>query len=136
VYAADLSQIDASGGTELRIYNLADRTHSDLTTNRANLIESAPDWSPDAQQIVFQAREAANADVDIYTIPAVGGAAQKIIDSDFDDIQPRYSPDGRYLVFSSNRSGNWDVYIYEIATQTYYQVTSARQTDIANDWGN
>lgn len=136
VYAADLSQIDASGGTELRIYNLADRTYGDLTTNRANLIESAPDWSPDARQIVFQAREAANADVDIYTIPAVGGAAQKIIDSDFDDIQPRFSPDGRYLVFSSNRSGNWDVYIYEIATQTYYQVTSARQTDIANDWGS
>jgi Tol biopolymer transport system component len=136
VYAADLSGVDNAAGTELRIYNLADGSIGNLTTNGPNLVESAPDWSPDASHIVFQAIETGSATADIYLIPAVGGAPQKIIVSDSDDIQPRFSPDGRYIVFSSNRSGNWDVFVYEIATQTIYQVTTDAYTDIANDWGN
>jgi Tol biopolymer transport system component len=136
VYAADLSAMDMGTGTELRIYTISDGTIRNLTTNKTDLTEAAPDWSPDAAQIVFQAREANGTTADIYLIPAIGGEAQKIIDTDFDDIQPRFSPNGRYIVFSSNRSGNWDVFVYEIATQTLYQVTTDTFTDIANDWGN
>jgi TolB protein len=136
VYAADLSPVDGGAGTELRIYNLADGGIGNLTTNGNNLIEAAPDWSPDASQIVFQGKETSSATTDIYLMPAIGGIPQKIIDSDFDDIQPRFSPDGRYIVFSSNRSGNWDVFVYEIATGTIYQVTTDDYTDVANDWGN
>jgi Tol biopolymer transport system component len=69
-------------------------------------------------------------------IPSSGAApAEKIIESDANDIAPRFSPDGGYIVFSSDRTGNWDVFIYEIATQTIYQVTTGPHTDIANDWG-
>lgn len=136
VYAVDLSSVEFGAGTELRIYNLNDNTARDLTHNRANLIESAPDWSPDGTQIVFAGQESGANESDIYLISASGTTEpQKIVDSEFNDIQPRFSPDGRFIVFSSNRTGNWDVFIYEIATQNYYQVTTAKHTDIANDWG-
>ena len=136
VYAADLSRVDSSAGTDLRIYSIADGAISNLTTNGTTVIEAAPDWSPDASQIVFQGQESGSPTTDIYLISASGGIPQKIIASDFDDIQPRFSPDGRHIVFSSNRSGNWDVFVYEIATQTVYQVTTDSHTDIANDWSN
>jgi hypothetical protein len=135
VYAADLSQLNVGGATDLQIFNTASSQITTLTTDGAALVESAPDWSPDGQWIVFQATQAGSAKADIYRIPATGGAPEKIIASDADDILPRFSPDGRYVVFSSDRSGNWDVYIYEIATNTYYQVTTTPAIEIANDWG-
>ena len=134
VYAADMSMVSPGSSTDLRIYDLADGQISDLTNNGAALIEAAPDWSPDGQWIVFQAKESGGTDTDIYRM-TVGGTPERIIDSDADDIQPRFSPDGQYLVFSSDRSGNWDVYVYEIAAQTTYQVTTSPYVDIANDWG-
>jgi len=136
VYAADLSLVDLNAATELRIYNFADRQITNLTRNGADLIEAAPDWSPDGQVIVFQAQEAGSSETDIYWIPASGeGPAEKIIDSSADDIRPRFSPDGQYIVFSSNQTGNWDVFVYAIAAKSIYQLTSAPYTDIANDWG-
>lgn len=138
VYAADLTRVQLDPATELRIYTLETSATADLTTNGAELTESAPDWSPDGQRIVFQAHAASDpaGDTDIYLMLADGAAApQKIIDSDASDIQPRFSPDGKYIVFSSNRTGNWDVFVFDLTAQTYYQVTGDAQTDIANDWG-
>lgn len=135
VYVADLSKLEFNSPTELRIINTATGEITNLTKNGPDLIESAPDWSPDGHTIVFQAKEADSRENDIYRMPASGlGEPEKIIDSDFDDIRPRFSPDGRYIMFSSNRTGNWDVFIYEIATEALYQITSAPSTDIANDW--
>lgn len=135
VYEVDRSALEFGAGTDLRVYNVLDGSVRDLTTNGPELIESAPDWSPNGTQIVFAAQESGGLEKDIYLIDALGETApQKIIDSNSDDIQPRFSPDGRYIVFSSERSGNWDVFIYDLTTQSYYQVTTARHTDIANDW--
>lgn len=135
VYVADMSLIALQKPVDLRVLDLTTRQILPLTSNGANLIEAAPDWSPDGQTIVFQARTADSQNSDIYQVPATGGTPELLITSDADDIQPRFSPDGRYLVFSSNRTGNWDVFIYEFATQTLYQVTTGVQTDVANDWG-
>lgn len=137
VYTARFAKGDETL-TELRLYYMEDERIVDLTTNGVELIESAPDWSPDGQHIVFEAQEAGVEGKDIYWITTADGTsrkAEKIIGEEGDDIRPRFSPDGRYIVFSSNRTGNWDVFIYEIATQTTYQVTSDPKPDIANDWG-
>lgn len=137
VYAADLS---AAGKpyTELRIFNPQGEPGqriTDLTTNHVALTEAAPDWSPDARWIVFEGREEGATESDIYWIQADGlTPAEKIIDSDANDIRPRFSPDGRSIVFSSDRAGNWDVFVYEIATGALFQVTTAPHTDIAGDW--
>jgi hypothetical protein len=134
VYAAS----PASGsGQELRIYNLETEISSDLTSNGSALIETAPDWSPDARNVVFEARAEGESQSDIYMIDASGlTEPRRIIESEGNDIQPRFSPDGRYIVFSSNRTGYWDVYIYELASKTLYQLTADPRIDIANDWEN
>ncbi len=134
VYAADLSLTALGETTELRILDLTTRQTVTLTTNGAALVETAPDWSPDGETIVFQAVAAGSSTADIYRIPAAGGAPEPLITSDADDIQPRFSPDGRFVVFSSNRTGNWDVFVYELETETLYQVTYAPHTDVASDW--
>lgn len=137
VYAADLSKLDFNGGTELRIYDTTTKQITNLTTNKADLVESAPDWSPDGKTIIFQAAEKGAALHHIYSMASTGTTPpEKIIDTGADDIVPRFSPDGNYIVFSSNRAGNWDVFIYEIATKTIYQVTTSPNTDVANDWGH
>lgn len=136
VYAADLKLLSLEAATELRIYDTTTKQITNLTTNGAGLIEAAPDWSPDGSMIVFQAQEAGSSQNDIFVISSSGTTpAEKIIESDADDIAPRFSPDGAFIVFSSNRTGNWDVFIYELATKTIYQVTTSPHTDIANDWG-
>lgn len=136
VYVADTSALEHGNSVDLRIYDLANNAVIDLTANGADIIESAPDWSPDGQYIVFAGRDVGSTGSDIYRIPALGiGEPEKIVDSDADDIRPRYSPDGRFLAFSSNRAGNWDVFIYDFANDTTYQFTTSAETEIANDWG-
>lgn len=136
-YTASFMQGDEAV-TDLRLYIREDGRITDLTTNGAELIEAAPDWSPDARYIIFEAQEAGATQRDIYRISTESESTrpEKIIESDADDIRPRFSPDGRYIVFSSNRTGNWDVFIYELATETTYQVTTDSKPDIANDWGS
>ncbi len=137
VYAADLAKLDFNAPVELRVYTLASGKITNLTSNGADLIEAAPDWSPDGQYIVFQAHTADSQQNDIYRIAASGfGGTEKIIESDANDIQPRFSPDGRYVVFSSDRTGNWDVFIYDFLSKQTYQLTTSPHTDIANDWGD
>lgn len=134
VYVAQYVE-DGATVTELRHLSLTNGFMRALTSNGAELIEAAPDWSPDGQHVVFEGRAAGETSSRIYRIRSEGGEPEVLIESDGSNIRPRYSPDGRHIVFSSNRTGNWDVFVYELATGTTYQVTSGDQIDIANDWG-
>ncbi|HEU5451637.1 MAG TPA: hypothetical protein VFU76_06615, partial [Terriglobales bacterium] len=57
------------------------------------------DMSPDGKTIVFDLLG------DIYTIPASGGAATRIIGGISFESQPKFSPDGKSLAFLSDRGG-------------------------------
>ncbi|HZN12277.1 MAG TPA: hypothetical protein VFC61_11385, partial [Blastocatellia bacterium] len=62
-----------------------------------------PRWSPDGQQIVFDARPAGNAD--IYVINAEGGKPRPLTLEPSHEVMPSWSRDGRWIYFCSNRSG-------------------------------
>ncbi|MGE3275075.1 MAG: amidohydrolase family protein [Vicinamibacterales bacterium] len=63
------------------------------------------DVSPDGQTIVFDLLG------DIYTMPAAGGAARRIIGGLSFESQPTFSPDGRTIAFLSDRTGVENLWI-------------------------
>lgn len=65
---------------------------------------SAPAVSPDGRAMVFEWLE------DLWTAPADGGEAKRIVKHPARDAYPRFSPDGQRIVFSSARSGSLQVY--------------------------
>ena len=63
------------------------------------------DLSPNGRTIIFDLLG------DIYTIPAAGGSALRLLGGRSFESQPRYSPDGSQIVFISDRDGADNVWI-------------------------
>jgi eukaryotic-like serine/threonine-protein kinase len=73
----------ATGGSLVRI------------TNDAN-VEQRPRWSPDGSQIAFARLNDRGLD-DVWVVPALGGAARRII---LNGAEPAWSPDARSIAYS------------------------------------
>jgi len=106
-----------------------------LTNDGDDLIEAAPEWSPDGKQIAFHAAENGAKTNDIYLMDASGNNKKKLVEGGGDNIRPHWSPDGRYIAFSSTRSSKWEVFIVEVATGAIFQVTQTPTTTICTAWG-
>ena len=77
----------------------------------------APVLSPDGTQVAFVAL----GDLWLMPIPSTslaagGGAARKLTDDRFVEMDPTWSPDGRSLAFSSDRDGSMDLWVRDIAS--------------------
>ncbi len=73
-------------------------------------------WSPGGKRIAYWSLKQGSGQRDIWTIPAVGGAATRVTNDEALDWNPVWSPDGRYLYFASDRSGSmnfWRVVLDE-----------------------
>lgn len=67
------------------------------------LIESnagAPAWSPDGSRIAFIRSVGLYLDTELYTMPADGGGAQKLLDLSGRVTSPSWSPDGSTIAFT------------------------------------
>lgn len=61
----------------------------------------SPAWSPDGRQIAFvRPDDGPYTDTDLYTVPAGGGYARKILDPPGSVMSPSWSPDGSTIAFS------------------------------------
>jgi Tol biopolymer transport system component len=58
-------------------------------------------WHPAGDRLLVCAKSA-----DLWTVPAGGGAAERLTNDIFEDRKPDVSPDGKRIVFESNRDGN------------------------------
>lgn len=67
-----------------------------------------PAWSPDGRWIAFDASP--DGRTSIFTVPADGGAPQRVTTGPGDSRNPSWSRDGSWLYFESNRSGAWRIY--------------------------
>lgn len=87
-----------------------------------------PALSPDGQTIAFTYTG------DIWTVPAMGGRAQRLTVHEAEDIRPQYSPDGSMILFSSNRYNNYDLFIIPAQGGQARQLTFYSGDDIGSGW--
>ena len=66
-------------------------------------------WSPDSRYLAFVA-ERGDGRYELYRVPAVGGAEERLTSTGGYDDGPEYTPDGRWIYFNSNRGGRWNIW--------------------------
>jgi dipeptidyl aminopeptidase/acylaminoacyl peptidase len=86
-------------------------------------------FSPDGSELTYTAKDAGRADawstdVNLYVVPANGGAARVITAANTGaDQNPVYTPNGRFIAYASQRragfeSDRWRLMLYERASKT------------------
>lgn len=95
-----------------------------VSMSALSLYSATPLWmrdvkiSPDGNTIAFSYAG------DIWTVPAKGGTAVKVTDTDgYYEDHPVWAPDSRTIAFSSNRTGNFDIFTVDAAGGTPVQIT-------------
>jgi Tol biopolymer transport system component len=68
-----------------------------------------PRWSPDGQEIAFQA-PLTNEGTDIYVVSTEGGQPRRLETGHSKVAGPSWSRDGKWIYFGSNKSGSWQVW--------------------------
>src|SRR5262249_31948467 len=82
-----------------------------LTAHKARDI--APRFSPDGRFVAFSSdREGA---LDVYLMPAAGGAVKRLTVHSADDQVLGWAPDGRSVLFASQRNEGWMTKLYTVS---------------------
>ena len=87
-----------------------------------------PSLSPDGQTILF------SYDGDIFSVPAKGGLAMRLVSLGGQESSPKVSPCGKYLAFASDIQGNNDVYIVPLAGGNVKRLTWHEGNDVPSGW--
>jgi len=80
---------------------------------RTEVAGTATAGAPTQPELVYERDVDGN--VDLYLIPAGGGAERRLTDDPGEDGLARWTPDGKRIVFSSKRTGNWQ--LWEMAAE-------------------
>lgn len=96
-----------SGSSEIRICDCDGNNLRQLTQMRQGEAGS-PRWSPDSQQLVFDARPDLSGD--LFVVKATGGPPQRLTTESSHDVIPSWSNDGKWIYFCSNRSGSFPIW--------------------------
>ena len=95
----DLYEMSASGAGEPMLL---------LETGLNN---SATDWHPDGDVILYRSPDAETG-WDVWALPlATGEDAFPVVQSSFDERDGQFSPDGIWIAYQSNNSGRFEVYL-------------------------
>jgi eukaryotic-like serine/threonine-protein kinase len=96
---------DASGGTSATaVYSAAG--------NQRHVFPSSV--SHDGTRLAYEETGGpARGDIGVLTLG--GGAAERVVQTPFDDMNGMLSPDGRQLAYQSDEPGRWEIYLVRIA---------------------
>ncbi|MFN2577701.1 MAG: S41 family peptidase [Pyrinomonadaceae bacterium] len=81
-----------------------------LTVNKAR--DAYPRFSPDGKWIAFSSDR--NGNLDVFVIPATGGAAKQLTHHSADDVVLGWTPDGSGVLFSSQRGEDFMGLLYVV----------------------
>jgi len=101
-YLGDIWTCDESGQNVQR-----------LTVNKAR--DAYPRFSPDGKWIAFSSDR--NGNLDVFVMPAAGGAAKQLTSHSADDTVLGWTPDSRAVLFSSNRGEDFTPQLYTVGLE-------------------
>ena len=94
---------------------------------------SAPEWSPDGQKIVFDSNR--DGILEIYVMDADGSNVQRLTHNDEIDSRPAWSPDGQRIVLNSRRDGSAaEIYVMDADGGNVERLTFNDHLDAHADW--
>lgn len=85
-------------------------------------------WSMDGKELAYCAFR--GQDVDIYGIPAEGGAERRITGGEGFNDGPEYAPNGKHIWFNSTRSGLMQIFRMDLDGSHVQQMTDS----FSNNW--
>jgi Tol biopolymer transport system component len=102
-------------------------------------IDSAPNWSPDGSQIVFESfrDDPVNQKyMDIYTVNADGSGLTRLTNTDAIYGRPDWSPDGSQIALASDteEQDNFDLYLLNIKSKELTRLTDDPAWDGEPSW--
>jgi dipeptidyl aminopeptidase/acylaminoacyl peptidase len=141
-FRGDLDLAEPSGDEELYVMDVVDGKGTNVRQLTSNAdFDSAPSWSPDGKQILFERAPAGTftpgveaQEKDVYVMRADGTDVRRLTDSPGLDEGPEFSPDGTKIAFSSARDGQQEIYVMDADGSNPRRLTDNPSRDESPDW--
>jgi TolB protein len=118
--AVSLSRQD--GNLDIYTLGLDSQMLTRLTSGAA--IDTEPAWSLDGQQVYYTSD--ATGGPQVYRVPALGGASQRVTFEGSYNARPRLSPDGKQLAVVHNDRGNYRIALVDLARSSTQVLSDGR----------
>jgi len=117
-------------GSESDVYVIAVSGGEPQELTNAQGVDTHPDWSPDATDLVFSTTRAGY--YQVYTMTSSGESQDMFADGYF----PAWSPDGSRIAFAAfvTSRSHADIYVKSISTGVIEQLTTDPQSDNLPTW--
>jgi Tol biopolymer transport system component len=121
---------DMTGAPDIYLLDLASGSTTRVLGSITSKID--PDWSADAQRLVFTAQDGDQHLID--TIRIDGSGIQQILSDAAELATPRWSPDGQRIAFVSKRDGNREIYTMNLDGTGITRLTENEASDFRPIW--